>query len=190
MIGLTGVRHFNVPDLAPLGGLLIAPNHQSYLDPVLVGMAFHRPIHYLARDSLFRTPGFGHLLRAVNSHPVKRGRLDIAAVRTVVNILRSGEPLLMFAEGTRSPDGRLGRFHPGVGNIAARCGVPVLPVCIEGAFECWPRTKRLPVPARVAVAFGGLLWPQGMDGQSLTPALVESIRGMRRSLRCYLGRWE
>ena len=187
-ISLTGVRHFNVPDLRRLGGVLIAANHQSYLDPVLVGMAFVERVDYLAREGLFRIPGFGQLIRAVGSHPVKRGVADSAALRTVLRVLRSGRPLLMFPEGTRTRDGSLGRFSPGVGAIAARAGVPVLPACIEGAFRCWPRMRALPMPARVAVAFGEPIRPEGVDGRALTVALVDQVAKLQRFLRCYLGR--
>ena len=188
VISLTGVRHFNVPDLGRLGGVLIAPNHQSYLDPVLVGMAFFERIDYLAREGLFRVPGFGQWLRAVGAHPVRRGAADRAALRTVLRVLRSGRPLLMFPEGTRTRDGSLGRFSPGVGAIAVKCGAPVLPVGIEGAFRCWPRTRVLPVPARVVVAFGKPLWPKGADGRSLTVALAEQVSELQCFLRRYLER--
>jgi len=187
VISLTGVRHFNVPDLSRLGGVLIAANHQSYLDPVLVGMPFFERVDYLAREGLFRVPGFGQLIRAVGSHPVKRGVADSAALRTVFRILRSGRPLLMFPEGTRTRDGSLGRFSPGVGAIAVRVGAPVLPACIEGAFRCWPRTRALPVPARAAVAFGEPIRPEGVDGRALTAALTEQVAELQRFLRCYLG---
>ena len=187
-ISLTGVRYFNVPDLEGLGGVLIVANHQSYLDPLLVGMAFPRPISYLAQEELFRVPGFGRLIRALGTHSVRRSGADPSAVRMVMRILRGGEPLLLFPEGTRTWDGTLGRFRPGVGAIAVRCRVPLLPICIEGAFKCWPRTRTLPMPARVAVAFGELLWPGEADGRSLTAALAERIALLQRSLRLYLAR--
>ena len=103
-----------------------------------------------------------------------------------MRLLRSGRPLLMFPEGTRTRDGSLGRFSPGVGALAVRVGAPVLPACIEGAFRCWPRTRALPVPARTAVAFGEPIRPEGLDGRALTVALTEQLTELQRFLRCYL----
>ena len=187
-MALTSVRHFNVPDLSALGGVVIAGNHQSYLDPVLIGGPIERRVHFLARSTLFEAPGFGPLIRLVGAHPVRRGEVDRAALRTMMSLLRSGEALVVFPEGTRTPDGSLGVFRPGVASISARCGVPVLPVCIEGAFRCWPRGAALPRPARVAVAFGEPLWPQGRDGRGVTRAMVEQIEGMQKFLCDYMGR--
>lgn len=189
MTAFTGVRHFNVPDIRTRkGGLLIASNHQSFFDPVLVGMALPEPISYLARQSLFRIPGFGALIRAVRSYPVKRGAVDTAALKTVLRLLRDGDAVLMFPEGTRSRDGSLGPLKPGVAAIAIRCGVAILPVCIEGAHECWPRTRLLPLPGRVAVAFGESLESRGQTPEGLTRRLREEIEKLQQFLRRYLGR--
>ena len=185
---LTRVRHFNVPDITSLRGLLIASNHQSYFDPVFIGIAFERPIHYLAREGLFRVPGFGWLLRAVGTHPVKQGKVDASAIKTVLSLLRGGEALVVFPEGTRTRDGQIGEFQRGAVSMAARCGVPLLPACIEGAFECWPRTRMLPRPGRVAVCFGEMLWPVAGAEDALTDTLKEKMRQMQGFLRRYLGR--
>jgi len=185
---LTGVRHFDVPDIASVGGLLVASNHQSYLDPTLVGIALPHPLHYLARESLFRVPGLGRLIHTVGAHPVKRGQADSGALRTVFRLLRGGEAVLIFPEGTRTRDGSLGTFQAGVGSIAVRCGVPVLPVCVEGSFECWPRHRWLPRPARVAVGYGRLVSSQDVEARTLTRAVEEQVRAMRKRLRAYLDR--
>lgn len=186
--GLTAVRHFDVPDLRHTDGVLLASNHQSFLDPVLVGVALDRPVHYLARSSLFRPPGFGQLIRALGAHPLRRGKIDGSALRTCMQILRGGEPLLLFPEGTRSRDGSLGRMRPGAASLAARCEVPIIPVCIEGAFQAWPRTRALPRPAPVAVAYGRPLLACGRDGRELTEEIARRITQMQSRLRRFLGR--
>lgn len=184
------VRHFNVPDLSGRkGGLLIASNHQSFLDPVLVGMGLAEPISYLARRSLFRTPGFRELLRVVSAHPIARGAVDSAALKTVLRLLREGEALLMFPEGTRTFDGSLGTFKSGVAAIAVRCGVPILPVCVEGAYMCWPRSRALPRPGRTAVAYGRLLEPLGKSAEELAAGLRAEVEELQAFLRGYLGHW-
>ncbi len=188
MTCLTGVRHFNVPNPERLTGVLIASNHQSYLDPVLIGIALQRPVHYLARRSLFRVPGLSVAIRLLGAHPVSQDRIDGAAVRTILRLLRRGEALLLFPEGTRTSDGSLKVFEPGVGAIAARFGVPVLPVCVEGAFRCWPRTRSLPTPARVAVAYGKIVWPKDRDPAAIMSAIANQIARMQGFLRHHLGR--
>ena len=142
-------RHFHVPDLRRMaGGMLIASNHESFFDPVLVGMGLPEPIFYLARRSLFRIPVFGQVIRVVGARPVSRGAVDGQALRLMLKLLRGGQRLLMFPEGTRSRDGSLGPFKKGVAAVAVRCGVPVLPVAVAGAREAWPRTSVLPRPGR------------------------------------------
>lgn len=187
MSALTGVRHFNVPDTGdPADGMLLVSNHQSFLDPVLVGMSMPRPLHFLARQSLFRFPGFRELIRALGAHPLQRGRMDPAAIRTVLRLLRGGRWLLVFPEGTRTRDGSLGRFRPGSAELAARAGVPVLPVCIQGADRAWPRHQPLPRPARVAVAYGEPIPPEGRDGDRLMQLATRQIEQMHSQLNRYI----
>jgi 1-acyl-sn-glycerol-3-phosphate acyltransferase len=191
MTCLSGVRHFNVPGPDVIDrGILLAANHQSFLDPMLVGMALERPVHYLARKSLLDLPVFGGLIGMLNAHPLRRGRVDGVALRKVLEALRSGEPLLLFPEGTRCRDGSLGLFRTGVGEIALRCEVPVMPVCIEGAFESWPRHEALPRPARIAVAFGSALKVADSSAEDLTRCIEDRIRQKQRWLRRYVGRDE
>ena len=178
------LRVFGTPDLRGLDtGLLVASNHQSYLDPVAVGISIGEPLHYLARRSLFAVPGFGALIRALNTHPISRGEVDSSALKTVMRLLRSGEKVLVFPEGTRSRDGALGRFKPGAASIAIRCGVPLLPVCVEGAYRAWPRTSRLPRFARVGVAYGKLLQTGGANAEELTQRLRAEIERIQAFLR-------
>lgn len=181
-------RHFNVPNLRALGGgLLIASNHESFFDPVLVGMGLPEPIFYLARRSLFSIPAFGPLLRAVGARPVSRGAVDSRSLRVMLKLLRDGERLLMFPEGTRTRDGSLGSFQKGVASIAVRCGVPVLPVAVAGAYESWPRARAWPRPGRAAVAYGEPLASRGREPEELTAQLRAEIVGLRAFLRSHLG---
>ena len=186
VIVATSARYFNVPNLAAMGGVLVASNHQSYLDPVFIGMCCDRPLHFLARAELFEVPVFGAFIRSLRAHPVRVGQPDSTALKTMMRILRAGEPVVLFPEGTRTMDGKIGPFMPGVGSLAVRCGVPLLPVCIEGAFECWPRTRLLPRPARVAVAFGEPIEPNEADGRKLTAMLAGRVSTLQMRLREYL----
>jgi len=179
-----GLRHYNVPGASQVeGGLLLASNHQSFYDPVLIGMMVPRPICYLARESLFDVPGFGAVIHAVGARPVRRGAVSAQTLKTVLRLLRSGEALLMFPEGTRTPDGSIGRFGSGAAAIAIRAGVPLLPVCIEGAFRSWPRRRLLPRPSPMAVAFGKPIRSAGQRAEDLTDRLREDILELREFLR-------
>ncbi len=176
---LTGVRHFNVPDLHSYEGVLLVSNHQSFLDPVLVGMPLERRINYLARSTLFDTPVFGSLIRALGTIPLRRGTGDGAALRAAMSVLKDGRPLLLFPEGTRSSDGSLGTMSPGAAMMAARCKVPVIPTYIEGAFDAWPKSRTLPRPARTVVVYGEPLPSADNDGTELNQKIMSSIVDMR-----------
>lgn len=179
-----GLRHYNVPSASQVaGGLLLVSNHQSFYDPVLIGMIVPRPICYLARESLFDVPGFGAAVWALGARPVRPGRVSAGTLKTVLRLLRGGEALLMFPEGTRTPDGSVGRFGSGAAAIAIRSGVPLLPVCIEGAFRSWPRRLLLPRPSPMVVAFGKPICSAGQRAKELTHRLREEILELQEFLR-------
>ncbi|HUS44461.1 MAG TPA: lysophospholipid acyltransferase family protein [Phycisphaerae bacterium] len=136
------------------GGVLVVANHQSFLDPILVAVGLPRPFHPMARDSLFRLAPFRWLIRSLGAFPVRRGTADLNAVRGTLRRLRKGAVVLMFPEATRTRDGSIGPLQGGPATIAARAGVPILPMVIEGAFQAWPRTRLLPQPHPIRVAYG------------------------------------
>jgi 1-acyl-sn-glycerol-3-phosphate acyltransferase len=138
------------------GGVLLVTNHQSFLDPWLIGIAPGRQVHYMARDTLFKG-GFLHwLMELLNAFPVKRGAADLTAIRTAVERLDKGFVLNIFPEGTRSEDGSIGAIAPGVSLILNRCKneITIVPVCIDGAFEAWPRSARFPHPHPIRIRHG------------------------------------
>lgn len=126
------------------GSLLVVANHQSFLDPPCIGHRFPRYVTFLARASLFNNPVFGWLIRSMNSLPIKDGEGDVRAIRVVLDRLSKDECVLIFPEGARSFDGLKQPFREGAALIARRAKCAVLPVAIEGAFDAWPRTRKLP----------------------------------------------
>ncbi|GJQ26831.1 MAG: 1-acyl-sn-glycerol-3-phosphate acyltransferase [Phycisphaerae bacterium] len=146
-------RAFHVERVPDAGGVLIVSNHQSYFDPVAVGQALPREISFMARDTLFRNPIFGRLIRALNAFPVRRGAADVGAVKEALRQLRNGWAVVIFPEATRSPDGRLGPINPNSLAIAKRAEVPIVPTIVDGAFEAWPRSQRWPSPRPVHVTY-------------------------------------
>ena len=150
--GLFRYRAFGRGHVPSEGGVVLASNHQSYFDPVLVGLSLGRQIHIMAREGLFSVPGFSALIRSLNAFPVRRGAFDREALRQALKLLGEGKVLVVFPEGTRTRDGRLLKPKAGIGLMARKAGVPVVPVLIRGAFEAWPANRalfRAFVPIRV-----------------------------------------
>ena len=145
-VGLLGLSYRfegrrNVPRRGP--ALLVA-NHESFLDPVLVGMAVSRQICYLARKTLFKGPLFGAYLRTVRSYPVDQQGVAKEGLKTVLELLKAGEVVLVFPEGERTWTGEMQPLKPGVALLIKRAQVPVIPVGVAGAFHALPRTRKLP----------------------------------------------
>lgn len=133
------------------GGLVVASNHVSFWDPLLVGSACARELHYLAKDELFETPLLGPLIRSVNGIPIRRGVADIGGLSRAIECLKRREALLMFPEGSRMRDGELHPARPGVGMMAFQADVPVVPCFISGSNR---PGKWLRFGSRVRIWFG------------------------------------
>jgi 1-acyl-sn-glycerol-3-phosphate acyltransferase len=125
------------------GSFILASNHQSYFDPPALGCCLPRNLHYFARDSLFRGP-FGWLISNLNSIPVNRSQLDLGTFKRVLKILKSGHPILVFPEGTRSSNGEIGIGKKGVGLLIAKSSVSVVPSRVIGGFEILGKGKIFP----------------------------------------------
>jgi 1-acyl-sn-glycerol-3-phosphate acyltransferase len=162
----------NVPNR---GGVLIVSNHQSYLDPVLLGTKLRRPLSFLAKSELFENRCFGWLIRNLNAFPVRQGEGDVGAVRETIRRLQEGHALILFPEGTRSPDGTIQPILPGVGLIIRRAGVPVLPAVVDGSFAAWPRDSKRFRSHPIRVMYG-----PAMDLKDLKPA--EIVRRIEMTL--------
>ena len=124
------------------GPVILASNHESYLDPPLVGSVADRAIFFLARKTLLAGPFFGWLLPKLNVIPVDQEGNDRSALKALIRILKAGEGTLVFPEGERTLDGRLRPALPGLGFVIAKTLAPVVPMRIFGAHEAWPRGSR------------------------------------------------
>lgn len=153
-------RAFGRHHLPHSGGVLLCSNHQSYFDPVILGLPVNREVHYVARDTLFRNPWFRKLISYFNALPVKRGSADLAAMKESIRRLKAGHPLLVFPEGTRTRDGSVGPMHGGVILLARRAGVPIVPAAVMGVFDCWNRHHAFPRVRPIVVAYGPPLPPE------------------------------
>lgn len=174
-----GLRH--VP---PEGPVILASNHASYLDPPLIMLSVPRKVETMAKEELFQFAPMGWFLRHHGSHPVSRKTGDWGAVRTALRILREGKPLMLFPEGTRTPDGLLQPMEPGAAWIALKSGAPVVPVYVDGTFRAFPRGAWFPRPRRVSIAFGEPLDPSGhKDADELTERIADRLSKMEAARR-------
>lgn len=137
------------------GGVIIAANHLSLADPPVVGCSLQREVHFLAKEDLFRIPLFGNLIRTFNALPLRRKEPDIRIFKILIRLLKSGEILVMFPEGTRRYGQGFGRPQPGVGLLAARAQVPVVPTYIHN-------THYLLRLAKIAVVFAPPIPPPSL----------------------------
>lgn len=165
------------------GGALLISNHQSVLDPVLLGVHLHRPISFIAKAELFENPKFSWLIRNLNAFAVRRGQADVAAIKEALNRVKDGQVVTLFPEGTRSRDGSLNTIQPGIAMLVRRAEAPVIPAVIDGAFRSWPKGSKLPRAVPIRVMFGPPLQVEGMKGDQIVPMIARTMQGMLDELR-------
>lgn len=149
-----GWEIFNKERVPPSGRAILAGNHASYLDPPLIGSAADREISYLARETLFRFPPVGWLLRNVNAVPIDRDGGGPAGLKTIIEQLNRDQAIVLFPEGTRTRDGALQPARSGVGLIVIKSRAPVIPIRIWGTFEAYNRFHKFPRPRKLRIKFG------------------------------------
>jgi 1-acyl-sn-glycerol-3-phosphate acyltransferase len=174
----------------PHGGVLVAANHVSYLDPPVVGLAIGHPIWYMAKEPLFRVPFLGALMRFFHAFPVRPDAPDRTALRRSEEILTAGETLLIFPEGSCSRDEDLLPFRPGLAMIALRAGVPIVPTAVRGTQRALPPDAYRPrrVPEGLEVRFGAPIHPDDLPaGLDRKEQIEELTRRVEAAIRQLLG---
>ena len=150
-IRFRGVEH--IPSSAE-GGLIIAANHQTYIDPFWLSMPIRRRIRYLAWNEAFGWPVVGRLMEMLGAWPLQVEGSDMTAIRRSLAWLREGGAVVIFPEGARAlPDGQMSRFKAGAVRMALEAGVPILPVTIRGAHRIWPKGWNFPRPGRLELTY-------------------------------------
>ena len=166
------------------GGVLIVSNHQSYLDPVLLGTAIkNRPLSYLSKSELFENRIFGGLISQMNAYPVRQGAGDIGAVKETIRRLQEGHALNIFPEGSRTEDGELQPMQSGVGLIVRRAGVPVVPAAIVGSYEAFPRHAKFPRRLPVRLQFGPPMQISDLKAAEIVKRIGDAITTLFEDLR-------
>ena len=168
----------------PAGGAIIAPNHQSFFDIPLVAMvlALHgRRTHFMAKSELFRNPVFAWIIRNLLAFPVRRGAPDRTAIRYAIDLLKQGELVVIFPEGTRSKTGQLKEAEAGLSLIAAKAGVPVVPVGIGGTRLMFGKEQFFP---QVTIRFGApIADPAPANGEKAPDIGVSVMQAIRRLIQ-------
>ncbi len=137
------------------GAGIIAANHVSLYDPEVVSVSCPEEVHFLAKESLFRIPILGRLIRILNSHPVSRDGSDAATFRLILRLLQEGKKVILFPEGSRSDDGRIQPLEKGLPFLVQKAKCSIYPVYVSGAFEAWPRSRKFPkLRGRMTCSFG------------------------------------
>jgi 1-acyl-sn-glycerol-3-phosphate acyltransferase len=156
---LFSVEYHGLENVPASGPVILAGNHPSYLDPILISLPVKRAIRFMAWDRLFKVPLLGQFIRACGAFPVdlRRGKGE-AAFREARRVLTSGEALGIFPEGQRSERGPMGELKHGVARLAIETGAPIVPITIGGANRAWPKWRLLPKPAKIIVRYHQPIW--------------------------------
>lgn len=136
------------------GGFILASNHVSYLDPIVLAIATPRKLNFMARDDLFRNAFFGWFIYSLGAFPVKRESADLSALKEAIRRLKQGKVLVLFPEGSRAFEGRSNEPQPGIGFLAAKSSVPIIPAFIKGADIALPKGAKKIRSTEIDVYFG------------------------------------
>jgi len=163
------------------GGFVLVANHVSYLDPIVLGAACPRSLNFMAKDTLFSTPYLASWLKAVGVIPVKRDAADLSALKTALKNAKAGMGLALFPEGTRrTKDNAFINPEPGVGFLAAKLSLPVVPAFISGTYEAFPRGAKSIKLRKVRVRFGNqILIERGKPYHEISEMIMASIKQLQ-----------
>ncbi|MBX7247020.1 MAG: 1-acyl-sn-glycerol-3-phosphate acyltransferase [Candidatus Sumerlaeaceae bacterium] len=152
-------EHHGAENVPQTGGVILASNHASHLDPVVIACSLHRSCNAMAKEALFKVPVFSWVIRKLGAYPVRPSGVDRTSIRQCVEAAKSGNALIIFPEGQRTDNGELQPARAGVGMIAAMAGVPVVPIYVQGSYDALPRGSHWPRLAKIHVYFGKPILP-------------------------------
>lgn len=165
--------NFNIEgreNLPETEGVIIASNHRSYADPVLLTMPMKKPVTYMAKEELFQNKLFAAFIRFLGAFPVKRGAGDMKVIDDCVDILKSGRNVVIFPEGTRSKENKVGKGKTGVALIAAKSGADVLPMGI--VFE----GSKLHFRTKLTLKIGKVIKSEELDAGDGSPKQLKAVK--------------
>jgi 1-acyl-sn-glycerol-3-phosphate acyltransferase len=180
---MTRVGREHVPKDGPV---LLAANHRSFLDPFIVAVCVRRPVYFVAKRELFEKRWQGWLLNALGAFPIRRGESDDESMDTALEILKRGDVVVIFPEGTRIRTGSLGKAKRGVGRMALESGAPVVPVTIHGSLgiRSWRRLRfpKVTIQYGEPLVFEAVERPSREQAQEAAERIFEPVREMYAAL--------
>ncbi|MCE1245709.1 MAG: 1-acyl-sn-glycerol-3-phosphate acyltransferase [Firmicutes bacterium] len=187
--GCCRIKFIDDQKVPPTGGQIIASNHVSYYDPFAVGLGVKRKIHYMAKKELFEESALvANFITMMGAFPVDRGKADRKAIQKALNLLKSGEAVGIFPEGTRSEDGEVGEGQHGMAMFSVMAGVPIVPAAVIGTQNVRIKGGIIPRFRQIFVKYGDPVYPDQFDGtkkeklQKITIAVLDSIRNLKKEL--------
>ncbi len=167
----------------PTKASIIAPNHASFLDPPLVNISHPIPLHFFARKTLFKNRFLSYFLKKLYAHPVGPGSEGMRALAQAKKLLENNEIVVMFPEGTRSEDGTLLPLRRGVVSLSLKSKAPIVPLCIQGAYEIWPRGSKFPkIGGKITLTYGKPLNPNNYSHLPSKEAATQMLEDLQNSL--------
>lgn len=168
------VEYTGTENIPESGGLIIASNHSSYLDSIILAPVCKRPIHFMAKKELFKIPIFNSVIRLLKAFPVDREKPGKSSILNSKKILKSGNILGMFPEGTRHVE-YIGKPFLGIGFLSVKNNVPILPVAIYGTAKAAPKGKYLPRFTKIKVKVGNMIKPVKVYDKKSEKNLIKDI---------------
>lgn len=165
----------NIPKKGPF---ILASNHTSYLDPVILGVASPRPLYYLAKISLFKNPVFSSFIQILGAIPLERDSSSPYTLRDALKLIKNGHGVVIFPEGTRSEDGKIKDGKGGVGFLSIKSNAPVIPVKIKGTGKALPVKGKFIKPAKVKVIIGQPLYFEKENYSEIGKIVMEKVRSL------------
>jgi len=168
------VEYIGTENIPESGGLIIAGNHSSYLDVVFLAPMCKRPIYFMAKKELFKIPIFNYVIRHLNAFPVDREKPGKSSILNSKKILKSGNVLGMFPEGTRHVES-IGKPFLGIGFLSVKNNVPILPIAIYGTAKAAPKGKYFPNFTKIKVKVGNIINPVKVYDKKSEKNLIKDI---------------
>jgi len=185
-----GFRVYGKEKIPKKGAFILASNHVSHLDPPAMASASPRMVHFMARRTLTDNWLFKQVVGRCNLILVDRDKGDIGAMKTAIRLLKSGEPVFLFPEGTRSETGQMSEAQPGIGYLSLITGVPIVPAYVEGTDKALPKGAKRIIRTPISVYIGDLIDPGKLDlprdkkeaAQKLADHVAEEIKRLGESV--------
>lgn len=170
------------------GGVILASNHLSYLDPIVLGILVPRRVNFMAKEELFENFLFRWLITKLGAFPIKKEKMDRITYKKILKLLEKEEVVVLFPEGTRSIDGRIGQLQGGTARIALKADVPLIPIIVRGTEKVLPRGGKVIKLARIRAWAGKPLKKNMTSNKQITKKDIEELqRQLEEKMRLLYG---